>query len=127
MRYVGIDYGEKRIGIALSDAEGRFAFSKEVIQNVSNPTDAVVAFCSKEGVSTVIVGESKNYKGENNSIMKRIVPIVESLKNAGLSVVWEPEFMASKQAAYPQGAIKKLDASSAAIILQSYLDKKNSR
>ena len=127
MRYVGIDYGEKRIGIALSDTEGRFAFSKEVIQNVSNPTDAVVAFCSKEGVSTVIVGESKNYKGENNSIMKRIVPFVESLKKAGLSVVWEPEFMSSQQAEYHQGAIKKLDASSAAIILQSYLDKKNSR
>jgi putative Holliday junction resolvase len=126
MRYVGIDYGEKRIGIALSDAEGRFAFSKEVIQNVSNPTDAIVALCIKEGVDTVVIGESKNYKGEHNSIMKRIVPLVESLKKAGLSVVWEPEFMSSQQAEYHQGAIKKLDASAAAIILQSYLDKKNS-
>ncbi|HRH22889.1 MAG TPA: RuvX/YqgF family protein [Candidatus Paceibacterota bacterium] len=126
MRYVGIDYGEKRIGIALSDAEGRFAFSKEVIQNVSNPTDAIVALCIKEGVDTVVIGESKNYKGEHNSIMKRIIPLVEFLKKAGLSVVWEPEFMSSQQAEYHQGAIKKLDASAAAIILQSYLDKKNS-
>jgi RNase H-fold protein (predicted Holliday junction resolvase) len=85
-----------------------------------------VALCIKEGVDTVVIGESKNYKGEHNSIMKRIVPLVESLKKAGLSVVWEPEFMSSQQAEYHQGAIKKLDASAAAIILQSYLDKKNS-
>lgn len=125
MRYAGIDYGEKRIGLALSDEQGRFAFSKEVIQNVSNPTDAIVTFCIKEGVQTVVVGESKNYKGEHNTIMKRIIPLVESLKKAGLTIVWEPEFMSSQQAEYHQGTIKNLDASAAAIILQSYLDKQN--
>jgi putative Holliday junction resolvase len=123
MRYIGIDYGEKRVGIALSDETGEYAFSKEVIKNSSGLVKEVVTICNKEGVVSVVVGESKDYKGEKNPIMKRILPFVEQLKKEGLNVILEPEFMTSTQAAYFQGNIEKLDASSAAIILQSFLDK----
>ena len=49
----------------------------------------------------------------------------KSLEELDLTVSLEPEFMTSQQASRLQGENDKLDASSAAIILQSYLDRRN--
>ena len=47
MRYLGIDYGSKRIGLSISDEEGRMAFPHSVVENDSH---------ALENISNIIIG-----------------------------------------------------------------------
>lgn len=123
MKYIGIDYGSKRVGIALSDADCKVAFPKEVIENNENFLVRVLEYVKKEKVEAVVLGESKNFKGEDNLITKDIQELKKNLEKEGIKVIFEPEFMSSVQVERNFGKNEMLDASSAAIILQSFLDK----
>jgi RNase H-fold protein (predicted Holliday junction resolvase) len=70
------------------------------------------------------MGESRDYHGKINEIMWKIEGFKKQLEAMGIKVVYEPEFMTSAQASQITGENAMLDASAAAIILQSYLDKK---
>jgi len=127
MRFLGIDYGKKRVGVALSDESGRLAFPHTVLPNDKSLISEIVTIAKEQKVKAVIVGESKNLDGKDNPLMKDIEAFIKTLhKEAKKPVYLEPEFWSSFQAARWQGKTAKLDASAAAIILQSYLDKKNS-
>lgn len=126
MKYIGIDYGSRRVGIALSDIDGKVAFPKEVIENNSELLSKVLNFAKDEKVDVIILGESKNYKGEGNKIAMDIEKFKKSLEENKLKVILEPEFMTSVQVENNFGKNEMLDASSASIILQSYLDKQKS-
>jgi putative holliday junction resolvase len=124
MRYLGIDFGMKRVGLALSDEEGRIAFPHSVVPNGSKLIDAIAALCREKEVATIVLGESRDFKGEPNAIFGASMGLKEGLeRELGIPVLLEPEFMTSAQAER-QGQTEFLDASAAAIILQSYLDKK---
>jgi methionine--tRNA ligase beta chain len=123
MKYIGIDYGSKRVGLALSDIDGRVAFPKEVIENNNELLSKVLDYVKLEKVETVILGESKNYKGEDNKISSEIEKFKKLLEENKIKVVLEPEFMTSVQVENNFGKNEMLDASSASIILQSFLDK----
>lgn len=125
MRYLGIDFGTKRIGVALSDAHGSIAFPHSVVANTKSAVEEITLIAQKEGVSVVVVGESKDFSGMPNVVMEKITPFAYELeKQSGLPVIFEPEFLSSQQASTFQGAHDKLDASAAAIILQAYLERK---
>jgi putative Holliday junction resolvase len=123
MRYLGIDFGEKRVGIAISDEEGKFAFPTVVLSNDKELIKNIVDLCMQNRVEVVVMGESRNYQGQINEIMWKIESFKKQLEIIGYKVVFEPEFMTSVQASQVTGENKMLDASAAAIILQSYLDK----
>jgi putative holliday junction resolvase len=123
MRYLGIDFGEKRVGIAISDEEGKIAFPTAVLTNDKELLKNIVDLCMQNAVETVVMGESRNYQGQINEIMWRIEGFRKQLETIGYKVIYEPEFMTSVQASQITGENKMLDASAAAIILQSYLDK----
>ncbi len=127
MRLLGIDYGTKRVGIAMSDPSESFAQPYSVIKNSKNLLEEIVAIIKKEGISEIIIGESKDFKGKDNVVMEKIREFKKNLETeTKLKVFFEPEFLTSHQAAYFQGQHDLLDASSAALILQSYLDTKKS-
>ena len=124
-RFLGIDYGIKRVGVAISDEEGRIAFPKTVLQNDTYLLGSIKQFCDDENIVGIVIGESKDYKGKPNSIMEDIWYFKKMLENdKAVPVYLEPEFMTSVQARHIQGNIKNLDASAATIILQSFLDKR---
>ncbi len=123
MRYLGIDFGEKRVGIAISDEEGKIAFPTTVLANDQDLMKNLVDLCMKNSIELVVMGESRNYQGQINPIMWKIDGFRKQLETVGFKVVLEPEFMTSVQASQVTGENKMLDASAAAIILQSYLDK----
>lgn len=124
--YLGIDYGSKRIGLSVSDDSGSFAMPLQVLENSDRTISEICGICEKKKIDTIIVGESKNFKQEDNEIMREIKIFVEKLAmESGLPVVLHPEFMTSAEAERLQGKNKMLDASAAAIILKSYLDTKN--
>lgn len=123
MRYLGIDFGEKRVGISVSDEDGKIAFPVAVLLNDKDLMKGIVDLCMKNGAETVIMGESRNYQGQINPIMWKIEGFKKQLETIGFNVVFEPEFMSSIQASQITGENSMLDASAAAIILQSYLNK----
>ena len=122
-RYLGIDFGEKRVGIAISDEEGKFAFPNVVLVNDKNLLKNIMSLCLKNSTEIVIMGESRNFQGKINEIMWKIEGFKKQLELMGVKVIFEPEFMTSVQASQITGENDMLDASAAAIILQSYLDK----
>lgn len=124
MKFLGIDFGTKRVGLALSDEDGRVAFPKDVLTNDSKLLDKILKVCEENAVGGIVIGESKDFAGNPNPIMKDIEGFIKELgEKTKTPIVFEPEFLTSVQAARIQGDIEKIDASAAAIILQSHLDK----
>lgn len=123
MRYIGIDYGSKRIGIALSDSSGRMAFPHSIVLNRKSAQDEILALIKKESVGAIVTGDSRDKNGLQNLIMLDARPFCDLLaEKAGLPIYYRLEAYTSVQAAHIQGDNAMNDASAAAIILQSYLD-----
>ncbi len=128
MKYLGIDYGEKRVGVSISDEFNRIAFPLKVINNSDKIIFDIIKICEENKIGEIVVGESKDYKGTDNEIMKEINLFVDELKkNLELPVSFHPEFMTSMEAERLQGKNEMLDASAAAIILKNYLDTINNK
>jgi len=123
MKILGIDYGSKRVGVAISDEGAQFAFPKTVILATGDLSENIAMLASTEGASVVVIGESINFGGEDNSVMGAIRSLSADLTKRGLEVVLEPEYFSSAEASRFQGERDDIDASAAAIILQRYLDK----
>lgn len=125
MKYLGIDYGTKRVGIAFSDDEGRVAFPDEVIENSDRLIEEVGKKIKERKINEIIVGESYNLKQEQNPVMEEIKNFVKKLKSEfNLPVHFEPEYYTSFQARRTVSNMPQLDASAAALILQSFLDRR---
>ncbi len=131
MKYLGIDYGSKRIGVAVSDESAILAFPLGTVAAGGKALQEVLDIAKENGVKIAVIGESLNFKREKNPIMKDIEKFAEALQTHQIAVVFEPEFMTSAQADR-QGKDKRgmsteesqhRDASAAALILQSYLDR----
>ena len=120
---MGIDFGSKRVGVALSHDEGKIGMPYSVITNDRDLLSNILKIIKEEDVNKVVVGESKDFKGEPNKIMQKAEVFIDELIKAGVEVVLEPEFLSTFQAERWQGKNENIDASAAAIILQSYLDR----
>lgn len=124
MRHLGIDYGTKKIGLALSDEEGDFAFPLVVVPNDKKTLDTIAHICADKGVTQVVIGRSLNYKREENPLMTRVRAFVSTLtERTGLPVAYEEEVLTTREAAREMGKSAETDASAAAIILRTYLER----
>ncbi len=123
-KYLGIDYGERRVGIAISDTEGKVAFPKVVLENNAELIQKILDLCTGSQIESIVIGESKNYNGEDNKISPKIISFKRELISiVKLPVFLEPEFMSSMQVEKTFGKTDMLDASAASIILQTFMDK----
>ena len=123
-RLLGIDYGMKRVGVALSDESGIMAFPKAVIPNDRYLFTEIKNICEANHVTAIVMGESKDFDMKENKIMKRIHAFKSELeRDLGLPVYLEPEFMTTTEAQHLQGKTSFNDASAAALILKSYIEK----
>jgi putative Holliday junction resolvase len=126
MRILGIDYGSKRIGVAVSDESRTFATPLTVIRTGDLAVKEVVEIARQHEVQEIVIGESRDYKQQPNAIFEEADAFKKALEQEGFTVYLELEFMTSVQAERFQGKHDKLDASAAALILQSYLDRMKS-
>ncbi len=142
-KFLGIDYGTKRIGVAVSDENGVLAFPKEIILNNSSSFDRLNDILKKENIKEIVVGESVDFSGKLNVLSARIEIFILELKNRfKLPVHKQKEFLTSVEARKAGSSKKSLsqsqvhsklkqiksgriDSSAAALILQRYLDKIN--
>lgn len=133
MRYLGIDYGSKRIGVAVSDEGGSIAFPLGTVDAGPKALSEVASLAKENAAEHIVVGESRGLGGAANAVQESIEQFKTDIAElTGLPVVYEREFFTSALAARqyaPDGSRKanpsqaKLDASAAALILQTYLDR----
>lgn len=122
-KLLGLDYGAKRVGVALSDESGALAFPRVVLENNPGLLGKIKEICRLENIGAVILGESLDQAGRPNLIMVEINKFKNLLeKEIALPVYFEPEIFTSTEAGRYQE--KKSDASAAALILQRFLEKK---
>jgi putative Holliday junction resolvase len=138
MKYLAIDYGSKKSGIAVSDDRGTVAVPFKVVptEELENEIDHMLGNVLFE---RIVFGESVNSKGEHNEIFSETKKFVDKMKekyearilNGEIQFVYEKEFMTSKHArAIDEGKNNlgkhiAVDDRAAALILQRYLDKEN--
>ena len=137
MRYLGIDYGSKKVGLALSDEEGSMGFPHKIISNTPRLPDGVCALIAKENVGAVVIGDSRNFAGKENAIAAPARALGEHITNrCGIPVFYEPEVLTSVEArrmpvkqekSRAPLARGRVDSSAAALILTSYLTRQERR
>jgi putative pre-16S rRNA nuclease len=139
MRTVGLDIGERRIGVAVSDATGTLARPLGVLRSAGLDVDAldvVVQAISRlageeDGVGAIVVGLPRRLDGTPTEMTPRVEQFARALgAKTSLPVALQDERLSSREAE-SRLAVRdkdwrsrkaKLDAAAAAIILQDYLD-----
>ena len=86
MRYIGIDYGAKRTGIAISDLAGTFAFPREVLLTNDLLADRIAAYATEEGVTEIVLGDARTDSGAANESTPRVDACARPLEERGLIV-----------------------------------------
>ena len=133
-RIIGIDYGRKRVGVAVSDPLGIFASALETVQT-AKIIEYLKKYAEKEKVVRFVVGYPVNMDGAPSEAAKDVDVFLKQLAKAfpDVPVTLEDERFTSVLAhrAMIDGGMKakdrrdkeSVDKISAAIILQSYMDK----
>jgi putative Holliday junction resolvase len=123
---MGIDFGHKNVGIAVTDDAGVMAFPHSVLKNDSALLKAVTKLVEERKVEEIVIGHSLDYAGKANKIHTLVEEFITDLTLAlGIPIHLEPEQYSTQQALRIQGRNPQTDAAAAAIILESYLSKQN--
>jgi putative Holliday junction resolvase len=133
MRALGIDFGEKRIGLAISDPEGRIAVPLTTLEREDDRSAArrIAEIARREQVGALVLGEPVGLDGERGGAAERVRRFGERLaRTTGLPLRYVGEALTSVEAAgrlrearidaRPESG--RLDAVAAQILLQEALD-----
>ncbi|HYE22890.1 MAG TPA: Holliday junction resolvase RuvX [Candidatus Paceibacterota bacterium] len=127
MKHLGIDYGTKRVGIALSDDAGVMGFPHAILPNDPLLLGSVKNLIERERVGAIVMGESLDFSGAENPVAKEAREFAKALEEeTGLTVFYEPEMLTTQEARRDFEGIRTkgaVDSSAAALILTSFLDK----
>lgn len=137
-KYLGIDFGLKRIGIAISDTGKKFSFYRDYVLNNSEGYGKIVSLIINENVTKLIIGYPLNFKSEKTEITLSVEQFCLELnallekQNRNVEIVFFDERFTSSLAQenlIQSGLSKKkrrdkgiVDSIAAKIILQDYLD-----
>jgi putative Holliday junction resolvase len=128
---MGLDVGDSRIGVALSDPLGIMASPLTIIdrQNTDADFEAILAIIREHRVEGIVVGLPLSMDGSQGSQVEKVRDFAAALsRHAGLPVRFQDERLSTVQArrvvrsARKTGRSTRYDAAAAAVILQAYLD-----
>jgi putative Holliday junction resolvase len=123
MTLLGIDYGSKRVGIAVSDTGEVLAFPQAILENTRSLVEDVKTITVEKNARMIVLGKSQDLKGNDNPIMNDISVFKKALEESlKLPVLFQEEYWTSEEARRFQGKGMHVDASAAALILQRFLD-----
>ncbi len=134
MRFLGIDFGEKRIGLAISDPDGRLAVPLSTLErrNDRSALRQIAEIARQEGIERLVLGEPVDLYGRRGEIAGRARRFGARLAEmTGLPVEWVDETLTSVEAAgrLRQAGVDtrrepgRIDAVAAQILLQDALDR----
>ena len=134
-RYLGIDNGEKRVGLALSDPLKIIAtpFRTLLVHNTNQVIRELDKIIDEQDVELIVVGNPLGMKGQQTAQTKQVIEFTDKLRDFGYKVMLEDERLSSVSAKrvmieqeIKTGYNKELiDQTAAAIILQQFLDKQS--
>ena len=114
MKFLGIDHGDKRIGIAVSDETMTFAFPRAILHNTKTIFEEIKKICGEENIAKIVMGVPISFSGGKSAQAEKVEKFGKELEAfSGIPVEYENEIFTTK--------IGRDDASAAALILQSYL------
>jgi putative Holliday junction resolvase len=131
MRALGVDWGEERIGLAVSDETGTIASPYKVIKNDGKAEAAVVNAAATTGAGEIIIGYPLTLTGQEGPAAERVQQFGRDVqRRVSVPVKLIDERFTTKAAeeklraagASAQKIKKTADAAAAALILQTYLD-----
>ena len=140
MRVVGIDLGERRVGVAVSDATRTLARPVGVLTRPASDEQALGLVAAEierlrteeDGVESIVLGLPTRVDGTPNDLTPRVRAFGDALRAAtGLPVVLQDERLSSREAESRLAVNERdwrrrkamLDAAAAAVFLQDYLDR----
>ncbi len=125
MKYLGIDFGLRRVGLAISEGEIASAYKTIKVKNFFDALEQVVQIAKKEGYEIIVVGLPEGKIGQT------VIGFIKALRKKGFNVVEADETLSSQRALsqmIEEDISKKdrrvTDDRAAAIILQDWLDTK---
>ena len=130
-RAVGIDHGDARVGVAVSDELGMLAHPLETIHvRETDPVARVVQIVAEKKADIVIVGLPKNMDGTTGAAAEKVRIFADKLRAAGITVrLWDERLstVAAQRNLHEAGHNAKssraiIDQAAAQIILQGWLD-----
>lgn len=133
-RYMGIDFGTVRIGIAVSDPLKIIAQGFTTVQNDDHAMDRIMQIIAEQAVGRIIVGDPLTLRGEKSAKGEEVAEFVRALKQRTdvETVMLDERFTSvmAQRTMLTMGTKKKqrqnnkgkVDEIAAAILLQSYLD-----
>ena len=126
--FLGIDYGESKIGLAISDSETRIAFAYGVVKNDKKFLEKILSTIEKEKIEAVIIVVPK--RTGDKKVVYAGEKLGENLRKEKIKVFFQDEIYSTKIARenLKEKGVCNLnrfdDAESARIILDSFLQKK---
>lgn len=123
-KILGVDFGLKKIGLAMSDAEAILAFPRETIRydKAQEGLDRVIEYARAEKVKKIVVGLPKNMNGGESAQTEKTRTFGQKLEEAGFEVRFEDERMTTI-IAEKNGEKSEADALAAQLILQSFIER----
>ncbi len=126
---LGLDYGEKRIGVSISRLNKKMAIPHSIIQyrDIEMAFDKIKKIIENNNIKLIVLGIPKTLKNEIGFKAKEVLSFKEKLsKNIKIDVELEDERLSTVQALNSidrKSKNKYVDDSSATIILNNYLEK----
>ena len=139
VRALGIDYGHRRIGLAISDVTGLLARPWKTVERQGNPRQVAASLAAEvttlagedDGLAAVVIGFPRRLSGEDSDqtgVVRQVADVLRTLVD--VTVVLQDERLSSREAESLLARSEKdwrkrkalLDAAAAAVILQDYLD-----
>ncbi|MDA1010616.1 MAG: Holliday junction resolvase RuvX [Chloroflexi bacterium] len=127
VRWLGIDPGGARVGLAVSDPGGTYAVPLEVVP-LSAAFPAIRAIVEREGIGGIVIGLARLPSGDEGESAQLARRLGARLARLGLPIEYEDETLTSKQAALIARAARaprrrSADDVAASLILQQFLDR----
>jgi putative Holliday junction resolvase len=130
-RILGVDWGTKRVGVAVSDPDRHLARPLPTVE-AATPAEAVqgvLRAARTEGADIVLVGLPVHMNGEEGASARKARRLGDALEKAGLTVIYRDERLTTEEAMEllrRQGerrpAKERVDQMAALVLLQDYLD-----
>lgn len=136
VRVLGVDPGERRIGLAISDPSGTIANPLSVVQHVSRMVDAaaIAQIAAEYNVVEIVIGQAMDDTGQPGLSGRKAARLAEAIRSQTTIpvVLWDESgsTQTARAAAAAMGSKRRrlrshLDELAATVILQSYLDNRS--
>ena len=130
MKYLGVDYGDENIGLAISNSDGTMAFPYKVIKNNINIVEDILKIIMENNIDVVVIGKPVNLSGKENIATEKARNLYNALKERFENVILFDErlttslahVIGAKMGVDNKKRKKNVDKIAASIILNDYLE-----